>query len=134
MTLVSALRSQWNFDICRNTASVSSKSGTFWGLSSAVTNTTSLNATVIPPPVKGCRIFIASPSRIIPGVLFVVAGKKEFGMLGKRSASSAFRKDGCMHRGRSGRTTFMRWAFTPPSAAEGILGMSTRARVSWVPI
>jgi len=91
-----------------------------------------LNATVIPPPVSGCRIFIASPRRIIPGVLFVVAGRKELGIEGRRSASIAFLKEGWTSLGRSGRTISCRYPLRAPDG--GSLGMATNARVSCVPI
>jgi hypothetical protein len=83
-------------------------------------STASLNATVMPPPVSGCRIFSASPRRIIPGVLFVDAGKSELGIDLKPPFSIASAKDGCTDLGKEGKTTFFRCAFTPPLATEAV--------------
>ena len=99
--------------------------------------TTSLNATVIPPPVNGCRIFSASPRIINPGVLFGAAGRKELGMDRREPRSRASRNDGWIPFGSEGRTTWRRWLLTPPffGDADGrFSGISMRIRVSRVPI
>jgi len=77
-------------------------------------------------------MFIASPRRIIPGVVFAAAGRKLFGMVGSRSASTAFRKEGWICFGRSGATTSRRYDLRVPNG--GVDRMETSARVSWVPI
>lgn len=66
-------------------------------------------------------MFIASPSRISPGVRCVDGGRNEFGMLRNRPCAMAAAKLGRTQAGRVGRTTFWRWFFTPPAegAAEG---------------
>jgi len=45
------------------------------------------------PPVNGCRMFIASPSIIIPSRALVEGGKKELGIVLIRSVSTELRKD-----------------------------------------
>ena len=56
--------------------------------------TTSFKATVIPPPVRGCRIFHASPMRMTPALdteePCKTGGRKEHGMRRMRSLSNAF--------------------------------------------
>ena len=137
MTLVKFFLRQWNFRICLFTRTVSPNSGTFSGLSRSRSMTTSLNATVMPPPVNGCRMFIASPRSIMPGTCCVLGGSQEFGILRTFPSSRALSKDDCTHFGRDGRTTFRRWPLTPPFArlALGVpSGTSTSALVSLVPI
>lgn len=80
---------------------------------------------------------MASPIMIMPGVRFVEGGRKEFGIDRNEPLSSASLNEGCTHLGKLGRTTFLRWPFTPPLATEAEgrpSGTSIRARVSWVPI
>lgn len=85
---------QWNVLNLLKTSIVSAKVGSVSGASSSRNNTTSLKATVMPPPVSGCRMFMASPSMHSPGVMFVFGGKKEFGMLRILPSSSAAAKAG----------------------------------------
>ena len=60
-------RSQWKRAICLSTASDASSDGTFSGVNSFEISRISLNATVMPPPVSGCRMFRASPISRSPG-------------------------------------------------------------------
>src|SRR5271168_5222867 len=86
----------------------------------------------MPPPVSGWRMFIASPRRTSPAVLFVVGGRKELGIERRAPLSRAAENDGWTLGGREGRTTLRRCALTE---AVGVsFGISTRARVSCVPI
>lgn len=80
MTEDEFFRFQWKIESCFRTSSVSAKLGTHSGLSSSRMTHTSFNATVMPPPVRGWRIFNASPRIIKPGVLLVAAGRNEFGI------------------------------------------------------
>lgn len=137
MTEADFFRSQWKAASCFMTRFVSPRLGTFSGLRSSRSVTTSLKATVIPPPVSGCRMLRASPRITRPGVLGAAAGRKEFGMERSWPCSKAAMKAGWTGSGSEGRTTFRMWFFTPPflTDAEGrFSGMSTRMRVSWVPI
>lgn len=137
MTAAQFFLRQWKARICFSTAFWSDRVGTFFGCSSSASSTTSLNATVMPPPVKGWRMFKASPAITRPGVLFVAGGRKELGMERSLPARIAASKEGWTHLGREGRTTFSRWFLTPPflTEAEGRpSGISIRARVSCEPI
>ena len=53
MTDDPSLRFQWKVDMAARTAEVSSSVGTLAGESRLDSRTTSLNATVMPPPVRG---------------------------------------------------------------------------------
>ena len=73
----------------------------------------------------------------MPGVRFVVGGRKELGMLRMGLASMAAVNEGWTEDGRLGRTTVRMWFLMPPTegAAVGVCsGISMSARVSWVPI
>src|SRR6266567_3999169 len=69
--------------------------------------TTSLNATVIPPPVSGWRMFHESPRRITPFLDNALPcwtdGKNEFGIRRIRSLEKASRTDSCNEVGSWGR-------------------------------
>lgn len=137
MTVDERLRIQWNLESCFKTSSVSPKLGTHSGLRSSRMKHTSLSATVIPPPVNGCRIFSASPKIIKPGVLFDEAGRKEFGIDRNWPLSNAASNEARASSGSEGKIMFRRWPLTPPffTDAEGrFSGISTRIRVSRVPI
>lgn len=137
MTEAAFFLSQWKVESCFMTRFVSPRLGTFSGLRRLRSVTTSLKATVIPPPVNGCRMLRASPRITRPGVVFVAAGRKEFGIDRSWPCSKAAMKAGCTDSGSEGRTTFRMWLFTPPflTDADGrFSGMSTRMRVSCVPI
>lgn len=131
------LRCQWKVDMADKTADVSSNVGTLAGERRLERRTTSLNATVMPPPVRGCRMFMASPRMMSPACLCVEGGRKLFGIERSLPASIALRKAGWTHSGSWGSATLSMWFLTPPflGLAEGrFSGMSTRMRVSWVPI
>ena len=133
MTAVRFFRCQWNFLSCRSTALVSFNCGTASGPSSSESRTASLNATVMPPPVRGWRMFIASPIITNPGVVLVLGGSQEFGIDRSLPFSMAALNAGCVCSGRFGTTTLVRCAFTPPFLidADGVFsGISTSARVS----
>lgn len=87
----SGLRAQCHLCSARETTSQSARSG--MSRSRRYSSTTSLNATVIPPPVSGCRMFHESPRRIAPSFVrrppCSAEGRKEFGMRRSRSVSSA---------------------------------------------
>ena len=137
ITLVRFFRRQWKRSICLSISAVSPRSGTSSGLRRLLRSTTSLKATVMPPPVKGWRIFIASPSITIPGTRLMEGGRNEFGILRSLPSSRALENEGFTLSGREGRTTLRRWAFTPPFLADAearCSGISTNARVSCVPI
>ena len=108
ITDVRLFRRQWKVDICFRTSCVSSSRGTFEGLRRSDRRTTSLKATVIPPPVRGWRMFMASPSIIMPGVRLVLGGRKELGIDFSAPLSSAASNDGRTDFGRLGRTVLRR--------------------------
>jgi len=60
---------------------------------------TSDSATVMPPPVKGWRMFRASPSRIAPGVGRGAAGMLLLGVVRMRPLSTAATKGSYISRG-----------------------------------
>lgn len=151
MTEERRLRRQWKVLKAARTGRVEAREGIEAGDRRRESVTTSLRATVMPPPVRGWRMFRASPRMERPGIVFATAGRKEFGMLrragpeelvvlmslGRSARWSAASKEGWTHGGRSGSTCLRRWPLTPPLAteAEGVLlGTSMRARVSCVPI
>lgn len=95
--------------------------------------TTSLRATVMPPPVRGWRMFMASPRMIIPGTRFLLGGSHELGILRSFPSSRADSNELWTDLGRLGRTVFRRWALTPPLAVLALgspSGTSIRALVS----
>lgn len=137
MTAVRFLRRQWKCFAAARTEGVCERLGMAVGERSSERRRTSLRATVMPPPVRGWRMFIASPRISKPAWVFVEAGRKELGMLRSLPSLRASSKDGCTDGGREGRTVLRRCDFTPPAATEaaGVFsGTSMRARVSWVPI
>lgn len=81
--------------MARRTEVVSVREGTAAGERREERRTASESATVIPPPVSGCRMLRASPSSIRPGAREVEAGRNELGMLRSPPLSRASRKLGC---------------------------------------
>src|SRR5262249_21068895 len=66
---------------------------------------TSVKATVIPPPVKGCRIFNESPMSTVPGFSFGLAGLQWLGITFILPSSTAALYDGLTLSGNWGPIT-----------------------------
>jgi hypothetical protein len=95
--------------------------------------TTSENATVMPPPVKGWRMLNASPSNTAPGVRDGLAGIVLFRIDLNAPFFTAARSGSRSFAGTCGAIFVRTYSAIAPDATDGMstcAGMSTRHRTS----
>lgn len=95
---------------------------------------TSLRATVMPPPVSGCRMFQLSPIRMAPARWAGAAVSRLLGMHCGSWDALAARNIGRTQSGIWGAMTSVKYDRSPPScpffSRNSAAGMSTSTRVS----